>query len=63
MTIDGLLLNFYTDLLTVERLSELSSRTYAESAKLFLQWLQKEELKLSAVTTRTLLYYLAWRRT
>ena len=63
MTIDGLLLNFYTDLLTVERLSELSSQTYAESAKLFLQWLQKEELKLSAVTTRTLLYYLAWRRT
>ena len=63
MTIDGLLLNFYTDLLTVERLSELSSQTYAESAKLFLHWLQKEELKLSAVTTRTLLYYLAWRRT
>lgn len=63
MTIDELLLRFYTDLVTVERLSELTSQTYTESAKLFLHWLQKEQLKLASVTTKTLLYFLVWRRT
>lgn len=63
MTIDGLISQFYTDLLTVERLSDLSCQTYAESAKLFLLWLQKEEVKLALVTKKILVHYLIWRRT
>ena len=63
MTIDELLLKFYTDLVTVDWLSELSAQTYEESAKIFLHWLQDEQLKLTLVTTKTLLYYLTWRRT
>ncbi len=63
MTIDGLISQFYTDLLTVERLSALSCQTYAESAKLFLLWLQKEEVKLALVTKKILVHYLIWRRT
>lgn len=62
MTIETLLASFYTDLVTVERLAELSARTYEESAKQFLQWCVKEDLKLSAITTQNLLYFLVWRR-
>jgi len=63
MTIQTLLDSFYSDLLTVGRLSQQTGATYAESAKLFLNWLQKEQIKLASVTARELLFYLTFRRT
>ncbi|MBQ9206010.1 MAG: tyrosine recombinase [Treponema sp.] len=63
MTIDDLLLRFHSDMVSVERLSENSAATYEECAKLFLNWLQNEEIKLASVTPQILLSYLVWRRT
>lgn len=63
MTIEGLLLRFHSDMVSVERLSENSASTYEECAKIFLNWLQNEQIKLSAVTPLVLLSYLVWRRT
>ncbi len=63
MTIEGLLLRFHSDMVSVERLSENSASTYEECAKIFLNWLQNEQIKLSAVTPLVLLSYLIWRRT
>ena len=62
MTIKLLLSDYYTDLLTVERRSELTALTYSESAEIFLNWLVAEELKLASVTSQNLIYYLLWRR-
>ncbi|MBQ6780046.1 MAG: tyrosine recombinase [Treponema sp.] len=62
MTIESLLAQFYTDLVTVERLAELSARTYEESAKKFLLWCVHEQIKLRNVTTQNLLYFIVWRR-
>lgn len=58
-----LLHRFYTDLLTVERLSENTTKTYTESVSLFLKWLTDEKIALASVTTKELLYYIVWRRT
>ena len=63
MTIEGLLLRFHSDMVSVERLSENSASTYEECAKIFLNWLQKEEIKLAAVNPQVLISYLIWRRT
>ena len=63
MTIESLLLRFHSDMVSVERLSENSATTYEESAKIFLNWLQKEQVKLAAVNPQVLLTYLVWRRT
>ncbi len=63
MTIEGLLLRFHSDMVSVERLSENSASTYEECAKIFLNWLQKEEIKLAAVNPQILISYLIWRRT
>jgi integrase/recombinase XerD len=62
MTIKLLLSDFYTDLLTVERRSELTALTYSESAEIFLNWLVAENLKISSVTSQNLIYFLLWRR-
>lgn len=62
MTIDELLGRFYTDLLMVERLSELSCQTYTDSVRLFLYWLDGQGLTLAAVSPKELLFYLNWRR-
>lgn len=63
MTIEDLLLRFHSDIVSVERLSENSASTYEECAKIFLSWLQKEEIKLAAVNPQVLVSYLIWRRT
>ncbi|MBR4372960.1 MAG: tyrosine recombinase [Treponema sp.] len=63
MTIKLLLSDFYTDLLTVERRSESTATTYSESAEIFLNYLVDEKIKLSAVSSQNLIYYLLWRRT
>ncbi|MBQ7159542.1 MAG: tyrosine recombinase [Treponema sp.] len=62
MTIQSLLTQFYTDLVTVERLAELSARTYEESAKVFLEWCVQEQVKLRDITTQNLLYFIVWRK-
>lgn len=63
MTIEDLLLRFHSDIVSVERLSENSASTYEECAKIFLNWLQTEEIKLAAVNPQVLVSYLIWRRT
>ena len=63
MTIESLLLMFHSDMVSVERLSENSAATYEECAKIFLNWLSREEVKLAAVNPQVLLSYLIWRRT
>ena len=63
MTIETLLLRFHSDLISIERLSENSASTYEECAKIFLNWLQKEQVKLALVNPQILLSYLVWRRT
>ena len=62
MTIETLLAQFYTELVTVERLAELSARTYEESVKLFLHWCVTEQIELGGITTQQLLYFIVWRR-
>ena len=63
MTISDLLLRFHSDMVSVERLSENSAATYEECAKIFLNWLVNEQVKLAAVNPQVLLSYLIWRRT
>lgn len=63
MTIEELLLRFHSDMVSVERLSENSAATYEECAKIFLNYLVKEKVKLAAVNSQVLLSYLIWRRT
>lgn len=53
---------FYTDLITVVRLSKSTAGTYTESAKFFLQYLVNEKIPLSQVNVQTLLYFMVWRR-
>ena len=62
MTINDLLLRFHSDMVSVERLSENSASTYEECAKIFLNWLQNEQVKLAAVNSQVLISYLVWRR-
>lgn len=62
MTIEDLLLRFHSDTVSVERLSENSAATYEECAKIFLNWLQSEQVKLAAVNPQVLMSYLIWRR-
>ncbi len=60
---DLLLRRFHGDLLSVERLSEATAETYEICIGIFLNWLEREQIKLSDVDTQNLLYYLAWRKT
>ena len=46
-----------------QRLSENSAATYEECAKIFLNWLACEQVKLASVTPQELVSYLVWRRT
>lgn len=63
MTIETFLAGFYSDLRSVERLSENTAKTYEESVGIFLRWLQKEEIKLASVSTKELIFFFAWRKT
>ena len=62
MTIDSLLVLFYTDLILVKRTSEQTAATYKLSAKDFLLWLQSEHIKLNSVTPKELTFYFASRK-
>lgn len=61
--IQSFLTRFHTDLLQVERLSKESADTYRYEVEIFLHWLEKSRIKLSAVTVQNLIYFLAWRKT
>lgn len=63
LTIPILLDMFESDLLLVERHSNLTADTYRLSVEIFLTWCRDECLKLKDVTVRELLYYLTWRKT
>lgn len=63
MTIASVLDGFYSDLISVVMVSEQTGLTYVASAKMFLEWLQKSELKIRGVTVQELLLYLTYRRT
>jgi integrase/recombinase XerD len=62
MTVELLLEQFYTDVRTVERLSENTAKTYSECILQFLKKLQEMKIKLRDVTVQNLVYYLAWRK-
>lgn len=62
MTVEMLLQQFYTDLMTVERLSKASCETYTESARHLLKYLVESKIQLRSVDTQTLLFFLVKRR-
>ncbi len=63
MTIQGLLDQFYADIILVNRMSEMTAQTYRISAQEFLEWLVEEKIKLRQVTAQNLVYYLMKRKT
>ena len=63
MTINGLLEQFYADLILVERDAEKTAETYRISAEEFLNWLVTQRIKLGEVTPQSLMYYLMKRKT
>lgn len=63
MTIETFVAGFYSDLRSVERLSENTAKTYEESVGIFLRWLEKEEIKLADVSTKELIFFFTWRKT
>ena len=63
MTIQGLLDQFYADIILVNRMSEMTAQTYRISAQEFLEWLVEQRIKLRDVTAQNLVYYLMKRKT
>lgn len=63
MTAEPLARKFCDDLLSVERLSEKTAETYANSVKGFLGWLSADGTDISAVDAQTLIRYLVTRHT
>ncbi len=62
MTIEGLLEQFYADLILVKRAAEKTASTYKISAQEFLEWLAGEHIKLRDVTAQNLVYFLMKRK-
>lgn len=63
MTKEILLEQYYADLLMVHRSSKETAATYRQSAKIFLDWLSDEQIKLKTVTQQNLIYFLLKRKT
>ena len=63
MTIEGLLDQFYADIILVNRMSEMTAQTYRISAQEFLEWLVQEKIKLRDVTSQNLVYFFMKRKT
>lgn len=63
LTISVLLDKFESDLILVERCSNLTADTYKRCAEIFLVWCKENKIKLRDVTVRELLYYITWRKT
>ena len=62
MTIQGLLEQFYSDLILVKRDSEETDMTYKLSSEGFLNWLVSEHIKLKDVTVQNLMFFLMKRK-
>ena len=63
MTVQDLLDQFYTDIILVNRMSEMTAQTYRISAQEFLEWLVEQRIKLRDVTAQNLVYFLMKRKT
>lgn len=63
MTIDDFLNQYYSDLILVQRQSELTASTYKILAKDFLEYLTEQKIKIKDVDTRILIWYLEKRKT
>lgn len=63
MTSDEALKKFHANLIMVDGRSELTAETYKTAAKEFLGYLERQNIDLSKVTAKDLLYYLAARKT
>ncbi|WP_027727256.1 tyrosine recombinase [Treponema sp. C6A8] len=63
MTIEGLLNQFYSDLILVKRDAQKTAETYKISAEAFLNWLVEERIKLVDVTPQNITYFLVKRKT
>ena len=62
MTIQGLLDQFYSDLILVKRDSKETAITYRLSAEAFLSWLAAEHIKLRDVSVQNLIFFLMKRK-
>ncbi|MGN0730131.1 tyrosine recombinase [Treponema sp.] len=62
MDMQGLLQEFYSELLFVENHGKLTAETYLICVNEFLAYLEKEKIPLEEVTVKTLLYYAASRK-
>lgn len=62
MKYDGLLREFYSEMLFIENSGELTAQTYGFSVKEFLLYAESQEIPIESCDTRTLLYYLAERK-
>lgn len=62
MDYELLIQKFYVDLMMVEGRSQKTAETYCISVKEFISRIKSQNLELSGVTTKELLYYLAWRK-
>ena len=63
LTIPSMLSSFYEDMILALRLSQNTAETYNFSVKDFLYWCVEEKIKLSAITTKDLMYYFAKKKT
>lgn len=62
MKYDGLLREFYSEMLFIENSGELTAQTYGFSVKEFLLYAESQGIPIESCDTRTLLYYLAERK-
>lgn len=62
MKYDGLLREFYSEMLFIENSGELTAQTYGFSVKEFLLFVEGQGILLESCNTRTLLYFLADRK-
>lgn len=57
-----LIAQFYTDMVSVERLAELSAQTYETTAKQFLHWCGQQKRAVCDVVMQDLLGFFVWRK-
>ncbi|HZK19249.1 MAG TPA: tyrosine recombinase [Treponemataceae bacterium] len=54
--------SYYIDLLTVERLAELTAETYRIAVNEFLNWCTEKKRNYTTLKVQDLLHYLVWRK-
>ncbi|MBO6176542.1 MAG: tyrosine-type recombinase/integrase [Treponema sp.] len=60
---EGILQEFYNDLVLTDRRSLLTAETYCFCVKEFLGWMENESLTLKTVQLKDFIYYFLWRKT